>query len=201
MILRVNDTVFYLLTALVVAAMIAPQLVIASSRWESLSDDVRDNGVLIEGNRLAGMAAGPGVAFEMARDSRGRMVARITADRVLGDPTNIPSAGVFDALQAHELEALAGFALRVTYTLNSTDVGGASTAHLGAFQQGIGQSGWSEHTLTGDTQEIELMVYPPNCDPGYAYFGVWPAAVRGANSVDLHSIRVEAVEQHACSQE
>ncbi|MEE2566438.1 hypothetical protein [Hyphobacterium marinum] len=201
MILRVNDTFFYLLTALVVAAMIAPQLIIASSRWESLSDDVRDNGVLIEGNRLAGMAAGSGLSFEMVRDSRGRLVARITADRELGDPTNIASAGVFDALQAHELEAMAGFVLRVTFTINSTDLNGAATTHVGGFQLGIGQSGWSEHTLTADAQEIEVMVYPPNCDPGYAFFGVWPSALAGANSVDLHSIRVEAVEPYACSQE
>lgn len=201
MILRINDTIFYLLAALSVAAMVAPQLVITYLRWESLADDVFENGILIEEDRLASMAAGQGVAFEMVRDSRGRLVARITADRPLGDPTLVTSAGVFDALQTYELETLAGYTLRVTFTVSPSEQNGAATTHLGAFQLGIGQNGWTEFALSDGLQDIELMLYPPLCSPVYAYFGVWPAALDGANSVDLHSIHVEAVEPYACSSE
>lgn len=199
MILRLNDLTFYPLAILAVVGMVAPQLILANSNWESLSQDVIDNGVTIEGSRLSAMAAGQGTAFEMVRDSRGRLVARITADRPLGDPTVVPSAGVFDALQIHELEAMAGYTLRVTFTLNASDIDGAASTHLGAFQSGVGQSAWQEFEISGDTDDYELMVYPPNCVPGFAYFGVWPSAESGANSLDLHQIRIEAVEQHACT--
>lgn len=201
MILRLNDPIFYSLAALSVAAMVAPQLIITYSRWQSLADNVLENGVLIEEDRLASMAAGQGVAFEMVRDSRGRLVARVTADRALGDPTLITSAGVFDALQVFELETLAGYTLRVTFTVSPSEGSGASATYLGAFQRGIGQSAWTEFALEGGPQEIELTLHPPHCSPGYAFFGVWPAAANGANSVDLHSIRVEAVEPYACSGE
>ena len=201
MILRINDTFFYLLAAVTVALMIAPQLWIASTQWESLSQDVLENGVTIEGDRLSAMAAGQGVGFEMVRDSQGRLVARIHADRVLGDPTLIASAGVFDALQAHELDAMAGYLLRITYTISPSEIGGATQTNLGAFQIGIGQSAWQMTELVPGQSEYELMLYPPRCTPQYTFMGVWPDATNGANSVDLHRIRVEAVEPFACSDE
>ena len=201
MILRLNDTFFYLLAATAVTLMVVPQLWIANSQWDSLSEDVLDNGVTIDGDRLSAMAAGQGVGFEMVRDSRGRLVARIHADRPLGDPTVLASAGVFDALQAHELDAMAGYVLRVTYTLNPSEIDGARQLHLGAFQIGIGQSAWQLTELVDGQAEYEVMLYPPRCAPQYTFMGLWPDPTDGANMIDLHRIRVEAVEPFACSNE
>ena len=201
MILRLNDTFFYLLAATAVTLMVVPQLWIANSQWDSLSEDVLDNGVTIEGDRLSAMAAGQGVGFEMVRDSRGRLVARIYADRPLGDPTLVTSAGVFDALFPYEMEILAGYQLRVTFTVNASESGGASQTYLGAFQIGIGQSAWQMTELVSGQTEYEIMLYPPHCSPQYTYLGVWPDAAAGANTVDLHRITVEAVAPYACSDE
>jgi len=201
MILRLNDTFFYLLAATAVTLMVVPQLWIANSQWNSLSEDVLDNGVTIEGDRLSAMAAGQGVGFEMARDSRGRLVARIHADRPLGDPTLVTSAGVFDALFPYEMAILAGYQLRVTFTVIPSEIAGASHTNLGAFQRGIGQSAWQLTELVPGLTEYEIMLYPRHCTPQYIFLGVWPDASDGANLVDLHRITVEAVEPYACSDE
>ena len=201
MILRINDTFFYLLAASIVALMIAPQLWITSTQWKSLSQDVLENGVTIEGDRLSSMAAGQGVGFETTRDSQGQIVARIHADRTLGDPTLVTSAGVFDALQAHELDAIAGYVLRVTYTIRPSEIDGAVRTYLGAFQAGIGQPSWQLTELSSSSSNYEIMLYPPYCSPQYTFLGVWPDATDGANTVDLLRITVEAVEPYACSDE
>jgi hypothetical protein len=191
MLLRSNDYIFYPLMALLASAAIAIPLVITGADRIGVEADIRENGIVISGERLQFLAAGEGVSTELLRDQENRLLARITADSRRGSPNLTPSAGVFDALRPYELEAISGFDLRVTYTLRASPEAPAANVDLGFFQDGLGQSYWTPHVVEEGTHDYSLTVDAPYCSPTFGWSGLWPEAETDANSVDLYEIRIE----------
>lgn len=199
MLLRSNDYIFYPLMAVLAAAAIAVPLVIAGADRVGLAADIRENGIIISGERLQYLAAGEGVSSQFLHDEDNRLFARIMADTERGNPNLTASAGVFDALRPYELDAIAGFDLHVTYVLRPASETPAATVDLGFFEDGLGQSSWTPHVLEDGTNEYSLAVNAPYCNPTYGFAGVWPAAEAGANSVDLYEIRIEITAEADCT--
>jgi hypothetical protein len=199
MLLRSNDYIFYPLMAVLAGAAIAIPLVVEGSDRIGVEADIRENGIVISGERLQFLAAGEGVSTQLLRDQDNRLLARITADSQRGSPNLTPSAGVFDALRPYELEAISGFDLRVTYTLRASPESPAANIDLGFFQDGLGQSYWTAHVLTGGTDDYALTVDAPYCNPTFGWAGLWPASETNANSVDLYEIRIEIGSDADCT--
>tara|TARA_R110002073_G_scaffold267440_1_gene430746 strand:- start:631 stop:1242 length:612 start_codon:yes stop_codon:yes gene_type:complete len=199
MLLRSNDYIFYPLMAALAACAIGIPLVITGADRIGVTTDIRENGITISGDRLQHLAAGEGVSTQLLRDQDNRLFARISADIERGNPNLTASAGVFDALRPYELDAIAGFDLRVIYVLRPSGEAPAETVDLGFFEDGLGQSYWTPHALEDGTGEYALTVDAPYCNPTFGWAGVWPAAEAGANSVDLYEIRIEIIANADCT--
>jgi hypothetical protein len=199
MLLRSNDYIFYPLMAVLASAAIAIPLVITGADRIVVEADIREDGIVISGERLQFLAAGEGVSTELLRDQDNRLLARITADSRRGSPNLTPSAGVFDALRPYELEAIAGFDLEVTYTLKPSAEAGATGVHLGFFEDGRGQSYWVPQTLADGTETYVIAVDAPYCNPTFGFAGLWPFFEEDANSVDLYEIHIAITAAADCT--
>lgn len=201
MLLRSNDYIFYPLMLVAAGLMIGLPLYLAGADRIGVADDIRENGILIDGERLQTLAAGEGVSTSLMRDVDNRLFARVVASSPRGAPNLTPSAGVFDALRPYELDAIAGQDLRVTYTLRASDDAGAQSTDLGFFEDGLGQSYWRPHTLNPGISDYAITVDAPYCDITFGFAGVWPGYADGANSVDLYAIRIEVTGEADCTEQ
>lgn len=200
MLLRSNDYIFYPLLIILAAAMIGVPLVMTASDRNGASEDIRENGITISGDRLQYMAAGEGLSFDVLQDTDGQMFARITANAERGAPYISPSAGVFDSLRPYEIEAIAGFDLEVSFVIGAPADSSAETVDLAFFQDGIGQSAWVSRPLADGRTEYSLTVAPPYCDPSFAFVGLWPGSNENANRVDLYEIRIRPGQPANCAE-
>lgn len=198
MLLRSNDYIFYPLMAVLAGAAIAVPLVLEGADRIGVEADIRQNGIVISGERLQFLAAGEGVSTQLLRDQDNRLFARITANSQRGSPNLTPSAGVFDALRPYELEAVSGFDLRVTYTLRASPEAPAASVDLGFFEDGRGQTYWTPHVVQNGKADYSLTAEAPYCNPTYGWAGVWPAAEATADSVDLYEIHIEIIGDADC---
>lgn len=199
MLLRSKDYIFYPLMVVLAAAAIAVPLAITGADRIGMAADIRENGIIISGERLQYLAAGEGVSSQLLRDEHNRLFARIAADTERGNANLTASAGVFDALRPYELAAISGFDLRVTYLIRPSSVAAAETVDLGFFEDGLGQSYWTSHTLQDGEASYSLNVDAPYCNPTFGFAGLWPSARAGANSVDLYEIRIETIAEADCT--
>lgn len=199
MLLRSNDYIFYPLILVVAAAMIAVPLVTTAADRIGVTENIREDGIEITGERLQSLAIAEGLETAFLRDDAGEVFTRITANVDRLAPTTPASAGVFDALRPYEIEAISGFDLRVVYALQPARENAAFQVDLGFFMDGIGQSGWQGVELTEGRQDIEILVDVPYCNPGFAYAGLWPSAGFEANAVDLYAIRIETTGEADCT--
>ena len=200
MLLRSNDYIFYPLMAVLAGAAIAIPLVMTGADRVGVETDIRENGIVISGDRLQFLAAGQGVASQLLRDSDNRLFARVTADTERGNPNLTASAGVFDALRPYELDAISGFDLQVTYILRPGYDAPAASVDLGFFEDGLGQSYWTAHTLENGEASYSVTVDAPYCNPTFGFAGLWPSADTNANSVDLYEIHIETVADADCTE-
>lgn len=199
MLLRSNDYIFYPLMVILAAAAIAIPLAITGADRIGVATDIRENGIIISGERLQYLAAGEGVSTQLLRDEDNRLFAQITADTERGNPNLTASAGVFDALRPYELDAIAGFDLHVTYTLRPSSIAPAETVDLGFFEDGLGQSYWTSHVLENRNTSYSIDVEAPFCNPTFGFAGLWPSAEANANGVDLYEIHIEIGADANCT--
>ena len=188
------DWAFLPLSALTIAGMIYGALQFGSNNLRSF-EEIRTEGVLIEGDMLQGMVTGPGLAATFL-DDRGTTIARVTAVRGPLDGTQ--SAGAFFALSPNELAALQGHSLSVRMTVRSAATDGADRIRATVFVPGMSQSDWQEYPVSSNFEEVSFILIPPSCIWDYGYAGMWPDWQSGANTIEVARVSIEVHEAQDC---
>jgi len=188
------DWAFYPIASLLVGGMIFGALSGGDSTYRA-PEDILENGIVYDRGMLNNITLGNGLsAVVMTEDNT--EFAQINAVRGPFDGTQ--SAGAFFTLTPTEIEALQGHVIQVTYSIRSSQENGASTTNLSFFIPGIGQDSWQNFSLTDDFTEFSVTVSPPSCDWDWSYAGMWPDWTVNANSIDLLSVKIEALEPAVC---
>ncbi|WP_394692823.1 hypothetical protein [Hyphobacterium sp.] len=178
--------------------MIFLPLLMAGQQQTQRVQDIIDNGIVAEFDRLQSLVTGPGITSSIAFAAHGGQTVIVTAENRLGDPNITPSAGGFFPLTRRELEVMQGHVLRVLFFIEAAPGNEASLVNVGVFQRGIGQNGWQVRDIQSHNEPIIVTVTPPLCDAEYTFFGVWPAALGEQGSVQLNEIRIEMLDPIDC---
>lgn len=198
MILRTIDAVFYPFCGLLVAVMIFLPLAMASQQQAQSIQEIIDNGIVAEIDRLQTLVTGPGITASIVPGERGGSAVMVLAENRLGDPNITPSAGGFIALTPRELEVVQGHRLRVSFFIETSQESEINHVNVGVFQRGIGQNGWQLREIPANRQPIIVTVTPPLCNAEYGFFGVWPVAEGELGSVHLYEIRIDRLDPIDC---
>ena len=188
------DWAFYPLAAAVTAGMVAGAMSFGESQHRTPAE-ILSEGVVYDGPTLAALQTGNGLTAEFLEDSNSRFV-QISAAR--GPLDGIQSAGAFFALTEQELRAFEGHRLRITYQIRASAQQGADATRLNLFTPDRGQGSWEEVELSDELASFELDVQSTSCTWPQAYLAVWPDWDSNANTIDLVSIRITALEETPC---
>ena len=192
--LSLPDWAFYPLAAAVSAGMITAAVSFGDSTHRS-PEEILTEGTVIEGDALSGLVTGNGLTASFLEDE-GTRFAQISAAR--GPLDGVQSAGAFFTLSEQELRAFEGHRLRFTYQLRSSSLQGARTAQLNFFMPDRGQASWEVVEVSADITTVELEVVSTVCTWPQAYVAIWPDWAGNANTIDLVSIRITALEETPC---
>ncbi|WP_203293852.1 hypothetical protein [Maricaulis parjimensis] len=188
------DWAFYPIAAAACAAMIAGALSLGESTYRT-PEDIRTQGLTFEGDRLNGVTTGNGLTVEFLAEGETQFL-RIQAER--GPFDGIQSAGAFFALTPDELTALSGHRVRIVIRARQAGTQPAEGLRVNFFVPGIGQDSWQRETLSGDFTEIVFDSAPEQCDWQFGYIGLWPDWAFEANTVDVVSVDLTALEPLSC---
>lgn len=188
------DWAFYPISAIVAGGMIAGALAFGDVSRRT-PEQIRAEGLVYEGDTLNAVATGNGLEAALLADGDNAFL-RISAAR--GPFDGMQSAGAFFALSPDELEALEGHRVRVTVRARSADEQPAEGVRFNLFLPGIGQDGWTRHTLGEDFEDITFDISPPTCSWDYGYIGIWPDWDFERNTVDIRRVELVALEEIEC---
>jgi len=192
--LSLPDWAFYPIATAAAAGMIAAAISFGDSTHRA-PEEIRTEGTIIDGEALSGLVTGNGLTASFLEENGSRFV-RVTAAR--GPLDGPQSAGAFFTLTEQELRAFEGHRLRISYALRSSEEQGASSVLLNFFTPDRGQASWEEVELSEDLTTVELDVHSAACTWPQAYLAVWPDWSSSANTIDLVSVRITALEATPC---
>ena len=192
--LSLPDWAFYPIATATAAGMIAAAMSFGNVAHRT-PEEIRAEGLIYEGERLAAMTLGNGLTVEFLTED-GSQFARIAAAR--GPLDGLQSAGAFFTLSPDEIEAFQGHRLRVTYTLRATPEQGAEQTLLNVFMPERGQATWVSQATRENYESLTIELSPARCELGFAYVSLWPDWRAQRNQVDLQRVELTALEPLPC---
>jgi len=188
------DWAFYPIASLFVGGMIFGALSSGDSSTR-LPGDILENGIVYDGVMLNSITLGNGLNANVMVENNQEFV-RI--DAVRGPFDGPQSAGAFFTLTPNEIEAIQSHVIQVTYVARSSRENGASSSNFSFFVPGIGQDSWQSFPVTDEFSDVSVIVSPPSCEWDWSYIGIWPDWTTNANSIDVQSVKIEALEPAKC---
>lgn len=182
------DWAFYPVIALVIGGLITVAFNLGERRIVLSPEEIRENGIIFEGDQFLALAVGPGLTSEYLVEGD-RSFARILADR--GPLDGIQSAGVFFALDDRQLEALQGHDVEIHAVLRSGGELGADGARVNLFLPGRGQTAWHRFALSDTFETYTLPVSVRACEWTIGMLGVWPDWDTTARVVDVERLEIQ----------
>jgi hypothetical protein len=135
---------------------------------------VTDTEFVMSGPALSQLVPGPGTAVQFVT-ATGQPSARMTATASIETAGNL-SAGIAAIMPAEFETAVLGRVIRVETEWRAADQGGLSSARLGYFTTGGGDSGWRALPVSSQFKRVGFCfeVSPNAPTNGIESMGIWP---------------------------
>ncbi|MEO1040265.1 MAG: hypothetical protein AAFX09_12035 [Pseudomonadota bacterium] len=188
------DWLFFPIAGLLVAALVYLAMQI---RPAGASAEVSDTRFQLEGAALSTFIPGPGTRVSFTPEAAGGAAARMTANASMETSGRL-SAGV-GAVVPPEFEArVIGRTIRVEVEMRSLN-DTLTSAHIGYFTVGGGDSGWREVEIGPDYQVTSFQhEIPAREQPNdQEWVGIWPDEEGRARSLLVRRITVIILDEDA----
>lgn len=186
------DWAFYPVAVGVFAGLIALANAYRPSGAEPI---VNDTEFIMNGPALSQLVPGPGTAVQLVT-ATGEPLARMTATASL-EAAGTLSAGVAAIIPEAFETAVIGRVVRVEAEWRSAEAGVITTARLGYFTTGGGDSGWRALNVDDRFERVGFCFEIPAAAPqnGIESMGVWPDETGASRALLVRDMRTTILPQ------
>lgn len=187
-----KDRYFFPLAMLVIAGILALAILPGKRAKGPTPDEMRANGIMIEGQSLQRLVASPATLVNFTTDGvSGKMIAVLSTN--IPRKMAVPSAGVFAAIPPAYKSVFSGQRLKITIVARKGSLKPLQEFDASYFQTSGPQSGWKSFELTPTFKEY-IYYYAPkpinDKKPSIDYAGIWPGTAGHGETMDVKSISI-----------